>query len=282
MKKIILISGIKGFLGSNLFHFFKNVYSLYGIGSASENWNGIQVFSSYEIDELQIVPDFLILCHAAISSGQTSQSNRLLFDINVDTTEKILKKFNSSKIIYISSASIYDTNSDLIQETSAINPKTDYAVSKFWAELLISKNPNSVIVRLSSLYGIGMKEKTIIPNYVNQALKNGVIEVWGRGERKQNYIHINDVCECLYAIIQNFEGIKGKVILTVSKQEYSNNKLAQIISYATNSSIKYINDDSSKSLMYNNDLTCELLGWEPKSKFKEEIHNYIKWKKEQY
>ncbi len=282
MKKIILISGVKGFLGSNLFYFLKNNYIIYGIGSIAEHWNGIEVFSSFEIDELKVVPDFLILCHAAISSGQTSQSNQLLFDVNVKLTENITKKFTSSKIIYLSTASIYDSNFDLIKETAAINPKTDYAISKLWAELLISKNPNSVIVRLSSLYGKDMKENTIVPNYINQALRNGVIEVWGNGERKQNYIHVNDVCEFIFAVITNFEYVKGKVLLAVSKSEYSNNELAEIISEATNSKIEYINDDSSKSLTYNNDLSCKLLGWSPKSKFKEEIYNYIRWKKEQY
>ena len=282
MKGTIVISGIRGFLGRNLYSYFKDDYQLYGIGSTAEKWSGIDVFSSDRIEEIAIVPDFLILCHAAVSSGQTSQSNELLFDVNVSVTEKIIKKFSSSKIIYISSASIYDSNSDLIQEKTVVNPLTDYAVSKLWAELLISKIPNAVIVRLSSLYGKGMKENTIIPNYINQALQNGLIEVWGKGERKQNYIHVTDVCICLNTIINNFDAIKSKLLLAVSKAEYSNTELAQIIVEETGATLQYVNDDHSKSLYYNNDLTCKLLGWEPKLNFKDEIISYIKWKKKQF
>lgn len=282
MKKIILISGITGFLGSNLFRFLKEDFTIYGIGSNAENFEGIEVFSSNNIDEISIVPDFIILCHAAISSGQTSQSIELLFNVNVSITDTITKKFINSNIIYISTASIYDSNCSLINEKTINNPTTDYAVSKFWAEKLVSKRLNSVIFRLSSLYGKGMKENTIIPNYVNQAFKNGVVEVWGKGEREQNYIHVDDACGFIYAALNNFDSINGKLLLAVSEKEFSNNELAQVICSITNSKIKYINSDNSKSLNYNNDFTCELLSWNPKSNLIEEIKKYIEWKKEQY
>lgn len=282
MKKIILISGIKGFLGSNLFRFLKDDFQIYGIGSSTECWEGIEVFSSNEIDDVSIIPDFLILCHAAISSGQTSQSIELLFNVNVSITNKIIEKFIYSNIIYVSSVSIYDSNCSLINEKTINNPTTDYAVSKFWAENLVSRRLNTVICRLSSLYGKGMKENTIIPNYINQALRNDVIEVWGKGEREQNYIHIDDACGFIYAALNNFDSINGKLLLAVSEKEYSNNELAQIICSFTNSKIKYINSDNSKSLNYNNDFTCKLLCWNPKSNLIEEIKTYIKWKKEQY
>lgn len=280
MKKTIIISGIKGFLASHLADLLKDNYIVYGIGKEDENKDGIQVFSSQRIEEITIVPDFLIVCHAAVSSGQTAQSNELLFDVNVGITEKLIRKFSTSKIIYISSASIYDSNNVLIQENSPINPQSEYAVSKLWAEQIVLKTKKGVAIRLSSLFGNGMKENTIIPNYVNQALKNGVIEVWGKGERAQNYIHVNEVCNCIKSAILNFDSVVGKILLGVSEKEYSNDTLAKIIAEKTNSKVIYINEDNSKSLHYNNNLTCELLGWKPQADFASEIHNYIQWKKQ--
>lgn len=282
MKKTILISGINGFLASNLVNLLKNEYVIYGIGKVGREENGIQIFSSESIDDINIIPDFLILCHASVSSGLVTQSNLSLFYTNVTITEKIIQKFINSKVIYVSSASIYDLSTNLVKEDSSINPKTDYAISKQWAELIVFRKQNSSVIRLSSLFGTGMKENTIIPNYVNQALNKGSIEVWGKGHREQNYIHVYDACKLIKAAIENFDYVKREILLGVSKREYSNSYLAQIISEFTNSKVLFINEDNSKSIHYNNSKTCELLQWVPKANFKEEIHNYIKWKKEQF
>jgi UDP-glucose 4-epimerase len=282
MKKTVLISGIRGFLGRNLCNILLNEYNIYGIGTKAEDLNGFTIFSSSEIESCNIIPDFLILCHASISSGQNVQSNELLFDVNVTVTEKLIAKFNSAKVIYISSASIYDLNSKSIEEKSPIYPQSDYAISKFWAEYIVFKAKNTVVIRLSSLYGIGMKENTIIPNFVNQALNNGTIEVWGEGKREQNYIEVNDACNCISLTLKNFDLVKNKILLGVSREEYSNCYLAKVIAGQTNAQILYVNEDNSKSLHYNNQETCQLLGWSTETNFNEGIINYIKWKKEQF
>lgn len=282
LKKSILISGIKGFLASNIINLLKEKYTIYGIGKEDENWNGITVFSSKEVSQIDIVPDYLILCHAAISSGQDSATIDTLFHVNIEITKQLVEKFTSSAIIYISSASIYDVNNTIITEEAAIQPQSDYAISKLWAEKIVLKTTRSVVIRLSSVYGIGMKENTIIPNYINQALNNGEIEVWGNGERLQNYIHVDDVALCIVSTIENFETVVGKILLAVDASEYSNVYLAEIIANETRAKVVFVNEDRSKSLRYDNNITRKLLNWSSKTNFSEAIFTYIKWKKEQF
>ncbi|MFZ2539280.1 MAG: NAD(P)-dependent oxidoreductase [Oscillospiraceae bacterium] len=282
MKQTILISGIKGFLGSNLAKTFSKNCAIYGIGKQNEIYNGIKVYASSELNNIPLKPDFIILCHAAVESGRSRLPSKLLFDVNVDLTKKIIEKFCKAKIIYISSTSIYDSNTHIIYEDSPVNPKSEYAISKLWAEKIVLETERSMIFRLSSLYGIEMRENTIIPNYVNQALTNKVIEVWGKGERIQNYILVNNACNYIKYAMQEFGSIKNKVLLAVGKEEFSNHQLALIIAKDTNASIKYVGDDFSKSSRYDNHVTCNLLHWEPQEKLESEIRKYIKWKKEQY
>jgi UDP-glucose 4-epimerase len=282
LKKTLLISGIKGFLAKRLVALLKEDYTIIGIGKNNEIVDGIKVFESSKIEQLQCNIDFVIICHAAVASGTTSPSTKLLYEVNVEVTKRIVDTFSNSKIIYISSASIYDINTKLIEEESPINPMSEYAISKLWGEQIVLKSKNAVVFRLSSMFGIGMKENTIIPNYVNQALKNRVIEVWGKGERKQNYILVSDACLYIKQVLQNFDVIKGEVLLAVHPIAYSNLELAQIIAKETNSEVVHCNDDDSKSLLYNNEVTCKLVNWSPQSNFKEEIHKYIQWKKEQF
>lgn len=282
MKQTILISGIKGFLARNLTNLLKKNFSVFGIGKSSEIFNDVEVFSSSNIEEIKLNPDYIILCHAAVASGTSSPSKDELYAVNINLTKIIIDKFPTSKIIYISTASIYDSNTNTIIEKSLDNPQNEYSKSKHEAEKIVLKTQNAVIFRLSSLYGIGMKENTIIPNYINQALGRKIIEVWGDGLRKQNYIFIDDACQSIKCAIQRFDSIKNKVFLSVDIKEISNIELAQIIANATNSKINYVNDDFSKSLHYDNSLTCSLLNWKPRTDFVAEIHNYIKWKKEQF
>ena len=273
----ILITGISGFLGRNLISKLSE-YELYGLDIQKEVLDGVKVFGSDNIEDIEINFDVVIICHAAVASGTTVLSNKILFDVNVSLTEKIVNKFNDAFIVYISTASIYDINLDIVYEKSIINPQSQYAISKYWGEKVVLNNKKSTIIRLSSLYGIGMKENTLIPNYINQALQNKVIQVWGKGERVQNYIHVSDVAKVIHLIIQNQQKFCGKLLLGVSKKEYSNLQIAQIIAKLTQSEIQFVNDDYSKSFCYNNNYTTNLLNWEIDTSIEERLQNYIEWK----
>lgn len=88
-----------------------------------------------------------------------------------------------------------------------------------------------------------------------------LLKCGGKGERLQNYIHVNDTSAMIKTIIEKYEAIKIKILLCVSNKEYSNDNLAQIIASKTSSTINYINTDNSKSVYYDNSLTRKELGW---------------------
>jgi len=273
----VLITGIAGFLGRNLIQEFTN-HDLFGLDINNDFIDGIEVFASSDLDKINEKPDVIIICHAAISSGIIAASSDSLYEVNVALTKKIVKKFTESSIIYVSTASIYDINENPFQENSRIQPQSEYAISKLWAENIVSKNKKSIIIRLSSLYGIGMKENTILPNYINQALSNKKINIWGNGQRKQNYIHVSDVVKFIKTIVENSVSHFGEKFLVVDKKEYTNLELANIIAQVTQSEIIFTQQDNSKSYIYNNKYTQTKTNWQPIANFEEKIIEYIKWK----
>lgn len=282
MKKIILITGIKGFLATHIADYLSKKYAIYGIGKESGIYNGISVFSSENLESISIKPDFIIICHAAVESGHARLPSDLMFAVNVSLTKKIVEQFKLAKIIYVSTASVYDSSTSVISESSPINPQSEYAVSKLWAEKIVLQHIESVVVRPSSLYGIGMRENTIIPNYVAQALSEQQVEVWGKGERMQNYIHVDDATKFIDGVIAHFDSVASKVLLMVNNEEWSNKQLALIVAKSTKAILKFVNDDASRSLRYDNSLTCRLLNWLPASNFEIEINKYIQWKIKQF
>lgn len=276
----IMITGISGFLGSHLAGHFAKAHQVCGVSTSVASLGNIPVYD-YEHLEAAERPDVIIHCHAAVASGNTVLDKETLRNGNIYPTQKIIGQFPEAKHIYISSVSVYGQNQETITETTAISPFTAYAQSKYEAEQIIASAPKSAIIRLSSLFGTGMKENTLIPNYVNQALQNGQIEVWGTGERMQNYFHVSDAAALIDAMIQK-NTWNQPVYLGVSEKEYSNIEIARTIAIATGARIVHLNDDTSVSVHYDNTFTRKNLNWHPEMQTTEAIKAYIQWKKRQY
>ena len=277
---LIAITGVSGFLGSKTVEALSSTYDIFGISHSVSNHPIIPVFPFQELEHIQSYPEVVVHCHAAVSSGINNVDKKLLFDGNVYATQKIIARYPEAKHIYISTASVYEQIDEIKTESSNVAPVSDYAVSKLQAENVVLKTDNAVIVRLSSLYGIGMKENTIIPNYINQAINNQQIDVWGKGSRKQNYIHVSDVANLIDKIIHRNTWDK-KIYLGVAEKEYSNAELATMIAAFTNADIQFINDDLSISNRFDNHFTRNELNWCPQVDISLELKKMIEWKQKQ-
>ena len=276
----VIITGIKGFLGSNLAKSLSSNYEIKGIGRKKGSFNSIEVFSSKSKNYINFVPNVVIHAHAAVASGQTFLSINDLFDTNVLVTKEIVSNLPDAFHIFISSTAVYQNCTKKINEHSFISPLSDYASSKYWGEKITLSANKSTVIRFPSLYGCGMKENTLIPNYINQALKQNMISVWGNGNRLQNYLHIHDAIRYINAIIENKEITLHKTLLGTYPREYSNLEIAQIIQQKTKCNISFINEDNSSSVRYDSIFTQGLLTCSPIKKIDTEINNFIEWKKQ--
>jgi UDP-glucuronate 4-epimerase len=159
-----------------------------------------EIFTSYKID---------IVIHLAAKAGVR---NSILFpesyfDVNVIGTLRLLetmKKHKVRNLIFSSSSSVYGNRKGKLSETD----KTDfqispYAISKKTAELLTYNyhklsNFNVINLRLFSVYGKKQRPDLVIHKYFNLISNNLPIEVYGDGNDKRDYTHIDDVVEAFY------------------------------------------------------------------------------------
>ncbi len=141
-NKSILITGITGFVGSNLKKSWEKKYNLYGLStklSKKEN-----IFFWNEIDKL---PEVDIIIHLAGIAHDTKDkvSSSEYFKINTDLTQKIFDYFiqsKSKKFIYFSSIKATRETLEKGILTEEMNPKPTgpYGESKIKAEkYLLSK-----------------------------------------------------------------------------------------------------------------------------------------------
>ena len=172
----ILITGYRGFIGTNLWHHLSYRHDLVGY-----EW-GEEDYSLHDIDR--------VIHLGAITSTTTTDTAALLRQ-NVYFTEKLVKSCSMFDIpmIIASSASVYGTNNTTFHEDDTPSPMNHYAWSKVMVEEFCRahsfRNP-IVIFRYFNVYGPweGHKGAQASPYYQfnQQALNTGVIKVFEGSE----------------------------------------------------------------------------------------------------
>ncbi|MBN8855500.1 MAG: hypothetical protein BGO55_27805 [Sphingobacteriales bacterium 50-39] len=243
---------------------------------------GIDYYGSDQLDEIKEVFDKVFIISAFIpdrTHAKGTALSRSLFDVNVALINSICEKFPEARIIYTSSVSVYGADGGVKDERSDCNPATEYGISKLWGEKLVSDHDRYAIVRISSMYGIGMKETTFIPFAINSALKKNAIDLLGDGSRAQNYIQVRDVAKCLYLASETKE---NEVSLATAMGSVTNLQLASIIRGITGCSINFKGEDATPSSYYNNERTRSFTGFLPDIELATGIKELIEWKRKMF
>jgi nucleoside-diphosphate-sugar epimerase len=135
----ILITGIHGFVGTNLVNALKAQHTLYGLDIVAPQKEG--VIKTYTWAELEGISAVDVVIHLAGKAHDTkNQTNaQVYFDINTGLTQKIYDWFQVSeakKFIFFSSvkAAADRVEGDILTEDMVPSPKGPYGESKIKAE----------------------------------------------------------------------------------------------------------------------------------------------------
>ena len=191
-KPKALITGVSGFLGSNLAIIFRDHFQLAGsFCYHSQKIKGCQTFPLDLTDALAVKsviadlkPDVVIHTAALSHPDMCEQAPERAYHINVTGTENLLSCLNFSVgLLYISTDLVFDGEKGWYRETDPTNPLNVYALSKLEAEKrVLAWNGNYSIIRTSLMYGPGngvnnsflqwmfrnLEENRIIPLFTDQ------------------------------------------------------------------------------------------------------------------
>jgi len=169
-----------------------------------------------------------------------------------------------------------------------IGPRGCYDESKRFAEALVMAyhrihKVDIRIVRIFNTYGPRMRKDDgrVVPNFINQALKNEPITVYGDGKQTRSFCYISDLIEGIYKLMVS--KINEPVNLG-NPEEHTILEFAEIIKELTKSKSKII---FKKLPVDDPHIRCpdiskakKELGWEPKISLKEGLNKTIDWFKE--
>ena len=219
----ILLTGYKGFIGSNLLPLLKK-YNVVGVDII----NGSDIFNDYFENEVKNCDEVIHL--AALTNVEDSKKNpKPYYMTNVLGTARIVylcMKYHK-KMIYPSTLHVFNPDA------------SPYADSKLAAESIVQicrQFTPTVILRLYNVFGRGMNNNS--GSIINMFLKSPVIEVYGKGDVKRDFIHVKDVVSIIANSIKS--KYDGKVVEVGTGIGTSIKKIAQLFSKYRGVDIKYL------------------------------------------
>jgi nucleoside-diphosphate-sugar epimerase len=131
--------------------------------------------------------------------------------INLESVQWLCDNFDG-RIVFPSTCSVYGAQDEELDETSPTNPLSLYAESKLDAErILTERRPNSLILRLATLAGLGdtysrIRLDLVVNLLVVRARLVGELEVFG-GNQFRPLLHVRDVATAVVPHLDS--GVSG-------------------------------------------------------------------------
>lgn len=166
-----------------------------------------------------------------------------------------------------------------------VGPRGVYDEAKRFAEAMTMAyhtfhQVNTRIVRIFNTYGPRMRpnDGRVVPTFINQALRNQPITVFGEGQQTRSFCFVSDLIDGIYKLMLSGEHLPTNI---GNPHEMTVLEFARLIIELTNSKSEIIykplpTDDPT---VRRPDITKarKILGWEPKVQIKEGLMKTIEY-----
>ena len=178
-----LITGISGLLGNNLALFFREKYDVLGLFNNNPvKISGIDVKRCDLSDKESVLsiidhfsPNIILHCASLTAIDQCENFPEKADEANVTATQNLvdsLADLPASKLVYISTESVYGGQKGSFQECDQPAPYNYYGKSKLEGEHVVLKKEDSLVLR-TNIFGWNIQDKTSLGEWVLKELKEG-------------------------------------------------------------------------------------------------------------
>ncbi|MDD5655161.1 MAG: sugar nucleotide-binding protein, partial [Candidatus Omnitrophica bacterium] len=174
-KKRILITGVSGLLGNNLAFYFKDDYDVLGLYREHPVFiAGIQVkkadilsIKSLKSTVDEFCPDIVIHCASLTDVDFCENNPGLTRRVNVSGSRLVTQslKNKNTKLVYISTDSVYDGVKGNFKETDKVKPRNLYGFTKLKGEEEVLNRPGSLVLR-TNIFGWNIQDKSSIAEWI--------------------------------------------------------------------------------------------------------------------
>lgn len=212
----ILITGVHGFVGSNLVEALKKDHTIYGLDIVSPMKDGVRFTFSWDfLDKPNEIPDVDAIIHLAGKAHDTKNQTEAdtYFKINRDLTIKIFDYFcahsECKKFVFFSTAkAAADRVDGILTEDVAPSPVGPYGESKIAAEEYILNTMKNMpfnfedkgvyIFRPCMIHGPGNKGNL---NLLYNVVRKGIPWPLGAFENRRTFTSVQNICFAVNGVI---------------------------------------------------------------------------------
>lgn len=235
----ILITGIHGFVGSNLVNALSNQHILYGLDIITSGKKGIVKTFTWNDLANDNLPDVDMIIHLAGKAHDTknqSQAN-VYFEINTELTKKIYDYFldkSIKKFVFFSSvkAAADSVPGDILTEDVVPSPVGPYGESKIAAEQYIlnmkaectNKDKQFYILRPCMIHGPGNKGNL---NLLYSVVNKGIPWPLGSFDNRRTFTSIDNLCFVIEGLIK--QDVESGIYHIGDDESLSTNELIEVM-----------------------------------------------------
>ena len=236
----ILITGVHGFVGSNLVKALSKEHTIYGLDIISPTKEGVRYTFSWDyLDKEDGIPEVDAIIHLAGKAHDTKNQSAadVYFKINTDLTKKIYDyylKSKAKKFIFFSSvkAAADRVVGEYVDESVVPAPVGPYGESKIAAEEYIRSREDeriklgkeTYILRPCMIHGPGNKGNL---NLLYGVVKKGIPWPLGAFENKRTFMSIDNLCFIINGLLTN--DVESGIYHVNDDDPVSTNELIDII-----------------------------------------------------
>ena len=199
-------------------------------------------------ETIKIIPKADITLHLASKTNaeESFENKKEIIKNNLGAFKSVVSycKKNNSKLIHISSTSIYNPKTNFITELEKPCPQSPYAEIKLKEEKILKKSKNIKFITLRfatiSGYSDGMRFHTVVNKFCFNSVMNIPIPIWGSAlNLVRPYLSLKDAYKVItYLIKKNY--FDNSFYNVLSENRTLKEILKIIKKYSFNTKIKFI------------------------------------------
>jgi nucleoside-diphosphate-sugar epimerase len=288
MQKRIVVTGVAGFIGSNLAkHLIARGHSVVGIDNLSagtlENVDPRVEFHRIDIRDAEVNP----LLHGVDAVFHLAAKNSLTdcllhpleaASINVVGTVNLLEAARQGKVgkfIYADTSAEYEGITEFPTKEDKIRPLGVYAVSKHGGAAFCESyrelyGMNLTIVRYFNVYGPAQDWRRVVPPvmsaFIIRMLRGEQPVIYGTGEKRRDFIYVDDVNDFHLTLLEDPRS-NGRVFNVGTGVNFSINEVYELVENLLQTGLKriYQADLPGEAQVTLADISAgRELGWQPK------------------
>jgi UDP-glucose 4-epimerase len=301
MQQRIVVTGVAGFVGSNLAkHLLHKGYLVAGLDNLSagtlENVDERVEFHQVDIGTPEIYPLFegaYAVFHLAAKTSLIDCLNKPLeaASQNVVGTLNVLeaaRKAKVSKFVYADTSAEYEGIHDFPTNEERVKPIGVYAASKHGGATFCESyrelyGMNVALVRYFNVYGPAQDWRRVVPpvmsSFILRMLQGERPIIYGTGEKRRDFIYIDDVNDLHLVILESTQA-DGRVFNVGSGVNFSVNEIYQFVEEILKTGLQpiYKPDLQGEAEITLADLAAaRSLGWKPRIDIREGLGRTVEY-----